>query len=56
LAAVLAHQIAHIAAHHGIRNGIGPDGKPIPLVFVGSWIGLKSTEFWSSGFCYPQSA
>ena len=37
LAGMLAHSIAHIAAHHGVKQGAR--NTPIPLIFMGGWQG-----------------
>jgi predicted Zn-dependent protease len=42
LAGVLAHEIAHIALHHGMRQPSGNVNSPtstIRIVFLGTWIG-----------------
>jgi predicted Zn-dependent protease len=42
-AGMLAHQIAHIAAGHGARAGLvppaGPQGRQLPAVYLGGWMG-----------------
>jgi predicted Zn-dependent protease len=43
LAALMAHQIAHIAARHGMRlasRSQGTSASTVPLIFAGGWTGV----------------
>lgn len=54
LAAIMAHELAHIAAKHGIRPATGVlSGAAVPLIFLGGWNGICS-RFASAGL-YPRS-
>lgn len=53
LAAVMAHELAHITARHGIRPAAGVlSGPAVPLIFLGGWNGMCS-RFASPGV-YPR--
>jgi beta-barrel assembly-enhancing protease len=40
LAGVLAHAIAHLAAHHGIRTDHTSNLASVPIIFMGTWRGV----------------
>ena len=44
LAGVMAHEIAHVAARHGMRQVPSGTvaGRTIPLIFMGGWNGICS--------------